>query len=35
VNTGGGSGTIVAERPLYFNFFGDPGGTDVIGYTGN
>lgn len=35
VNAGGGSGTIVAERPLYFNYFGDPGGTDVIGYTGN
>ncbi len=35
VNAGGGPGTIVAERPLYFNYFGDPGGTDVIGYTGN
>jgi kumamolisin len=29
-----GSGQIVAERPLYFNWNGDPGGTDVIGYTG-
>jgi kumamolisin len=28
-----GSGTIVAERPLYFNWFGVPGGTDVIGFT--
>ena len=26
--------TVVAERPLYFNFEGDPGGTDVLGYTG-
>ncbi len=25
---------IVAERPLYFNYNGDTGGTDVIGYTG-
>ncbi len=25
---------IVAERPMYFNFHGDPGGTDVLGYTG-
>ena len=25
---------IVAERPLYFNYSGDTGGTDVIGYTG-
>lgn len=24
---------IVAERPLYFNYNGDTGGTDVIGYT--
>ena len=31
---GGSPGTIVAERPMYFNYFGDPGGTDVIGYTG-
>jgi len=23
---------IVAERPMYFNFFGDTGGTDVVGY---
>ncbi len=30
-----GTGTkIVAERPMYFNFYGDQGGTDVIGYTG-
>ena len=27
-------GVIVAERPMYFNYQGDPGGTDVIGYTG-
>jgi hypothetical protein len=27
-------GPIVAERPLYFNYSGDTGGTDVIGYTG-
>ena len=32
--SGGPAGTIVAERPMYFNYFGDPGGTDVIGYTG-
>jgi kumamolisin len=33
--TGGGApATVVAERPLYFNFSGDPGGTDVLGYTG-
>lgn len=25
---------IVAERPEYFNYNGDTGGTDVIGYTG-
>ncbi len=24
---------IVAERPMYFNFHGAPGGTDVLGYT--
>ena len=29
------SGTVVAERPLYFNWQGDPSGTDVIGYTGS
>ncbi len=29
-----GSGQIVAERPLYFNYYGDTGATDVIGYTG-
>jgi len=23
---------IVAERPMYFNFFGNTGGTDVVGY---
>ena len=28
------SGVVVAERPLYFNFHGDVGGTDVLGYTG-
>jgi kumamolisin len=34
-STGGGApATVVAERPLYFNYFGDPGGTDVLGYTG-
>ncbi|GAC1580006.1 MAG: hypothetical protein NVS4B1_12620 [Ktedonobacteraceae bacterium] len=27
------SGVVVAERPLYFNFHGDMGGTDVLGYT--
>jgi hypothetical protein len=32
--SGGPVGTVVAERPMYFNYFGDPGGTDVIGYTG-
>jgi Pro-kumamolisin, activation domain len=31
---GGPVGTVVAERPMYFNYFGDPGGTDVLGYTG-
>lgn len=31
---GGAPATVVAERPLYFNYFGDPGGTDVLGYTG-
>ena len=30
-----GSGAlIVAERPMYFNYGGDTGGTDIIGYTG-
>ncbi len=24
---------IVAERPMYFNFYGSMGGTDVLGYT--
>jgi hypothetical protein len=28
------SGTIVAERPMYFGYYSDQGGTDVIGYTG-
>ncbi|MDQ2907014.1 MAG: S53 family peptidase [Chloroflexota bacterium] len=29
-------GTVVAERPLYFKYAGvSPGGTDIIGYTGN
>jgi kumamolisin len=33
--TGGGApATVVAERPQYFIFSGDPGGTDVLGYTG-
>ncbi|GAC1348876.1 MAG: hypothetical protein NVSMB27_18290 [Ktedonobacteraceae bacterium] len=30
----GANAVIVAERPMYFDFAGDPGGTDVIGYTG-
>ena len=30
----GTNATIVAERPMYFDFYGDPGGTDVLGYTG-
>lgn len=31
-----GGGTVVVERPLYFNFLGvSQGGSDVIGYTGN
>ncbi|GAC1389603.1 MAG: hypothetical protein NVSMB38_04320 [Ktedonobacteraceae bacterium] len=28
------SGVVVAERPLYFNWHGDTGGSDVLGYTG-
>ena len=29
------SGTIVAERPMYFNYHNvSPGGTDVVGFTG-
>jgi kumamolisin len=28
------SGTVVVERPMYFNYNGDTGGTDVLGYTG-
>lgn len=31
----GNGTTIVAERPMYFDFYGDQGGTDVIGFTGN
>jgi kumamolisin len=30
----GAGAKIVAERPMYFNYYGDQGGTDVIGYTG-
>jgi hypothetical protein len=30
----GANAKIVAERPMYFDFYGDPGGTDVLGYTG-
>ena len=26
--------SVVAERPMYFNFNGISGGTDVVGYTG-
>ena len=29
-----GNGAIVAERPMYFDYHGDQGGTDVIGFTG-
>ena len=29
----GTNAKIVAERPMYFNFHGAPGGTDVLGYT--
>ncbi len=29
-----GSSAVVAERPMYFVLHGDPGGTDVLGYTG-
>ena len=29
----GSNAKIVAERPMYFNFHGAPGGTDVLGYT--
>jgi hypothetical protein len=29
----GSNPKIVAERPMYFNFHGAPGGTDVLGYT--
>lgn len=29
------SGTIVAERPMYFIMGSSPGGTDVIGFTGD
>ena len=31
----GSNAKIVAERPMYFNFHGAPGGTDVLGYTLN
>lgn len=27
-------GKVIAERPMYFNYGGDLGGTDVIGFTG-
>ncbi|HZU70223.1 MAG TPA: S53 family peptidase [Ktedonobacteraceae bacterium] len=30
----GNGTTIVVERPMYFDFYGDQGGTDVIGFTG-
>lgn len=30
----GANAKIVAERPMYFDYYGDPGGTDIIGYTG-
>jgi len=30
----GTDATLVAERPMYFNFMGISGGTDVVGYTG-
>jgi len=30
----GNGNTIVVERPMYFDFHGDQGGTDVIGFTG-
>ncbi len=29
----GTNAKIVAERPMYFDFHGSPGGTDVLGYT--
>jgi hypothetical protein len=29
------NGTIVVERPLYFNYAGSTGATDVLGYTGS
>lgn len=31
----GSNAKIVAERPMYFDFYGDPGGTDVLGFTGS
>jgi len=34
VEATGPGALIVAERPMYFNYGGDTGGTDVIGYTG-
>jgi len=30
----GTNATLVAERPMYFNFNGISGGTNVVGYTG-
>jgi hypothetical protein len=30
----GTNAKVVAERPMYFDFYGDPGGTDVLGFTG-
>ena len=34
VQTLGTGATLVAERPMYFNFNSISGGTDVVGYTG-
>jgi hypothetical protein len=30
----GTNALLVAERPMYFNYYGDQGGTDIIGFTG-
>lgn len=30
----GANARVVAERPMYFDYYGDPGGTDTIGYAG-
>ena len=30
-----GNGTVVVERPMYFNYQGSQGGTDVMGYSNN